>query len=120
VTGRERQGAALVAIKATHSVLFLGILGAILWLVGTGAAGRRDRSTGLAAGVVALEAGVFVANGGVCPLTPLAERYGARPGAGGVSDIFLPDALARTTPVWSTGLLVIAAALHVARLGRRH
>jgi hypothetical protein len=119
VTGRERRCAELVAIKATHSALFLGILGAILWLVATGVTGRRDGSVALAAGVVATEAGVFVANRGVCPLTPLAERYGARRGTGGVSDIFLPDALARTIPAWSTALLVVAAVLHLRALIRR-
>jgi hypothetical protein len=118
VTRGERQ-AALFAIKATHSALFLGILGAILWLVGSGAAGRRDRSVGLAAIVVTAESGVFVANHGVCPLTPLAERYGAPTGSGGVSDIFLPAALARTIPVWSSALLAIAVGLHLHRLVRR-
>jgi hypothetical protein len=32
---------------------------------------------------------------------------------GSVSDIFLPDALARTTPAWSTALLVLAGLLHL-------
>ena len=54
--------------------------------------------------------GSFLANDGVCPLTPLAERLGATRGA--VSDIFLPDAVARTIPIWSTALLVVAALLH--------
>jgi hypothetical protein len=55
--------------------------------------------------------GVFLANDGVCPLTPLAERHGASHGT--VSDIFLPDAIARTIPVWATALLGLAAALHI-------
>ena len=61
----DRRG--LIAIKATHSALFVGILGAILWLVGTGVSGRRDRTVALAAIVVAAEAGVFVANRSICP-----------------------------------------------------
>jgi hypothetical protein len=118
VNGNERPDAMLVAIKTTHSALFLGILGAILWLVATGLLGRRDRSVVVAAGIVAVEAGVFVANGGVCPLTRLAERHGARAGAGGVSDIFLPDVVARTIPVWSSALVVIAMVLHLRRADR--
>ena len=45
----------------------------------------------------------------------------ARTGAprGSVSDIVLPDLLARTIPVWSTALLVIAGLLHVRRFGTR-
>jgi hypothetical protein len=101
----------LFAIKAVHSFAFLVELGAILWLVASGLVGRRDRSVAIAGALVAIEAGVFVANDGVCPLTPLAERYGAR--RGGVSDIFLPDALARTIPIWSSALVATAIALHV-------
>jgi hypothetical protein len=52
-------------------------------------------------------------NRGVCPLTPLAERHGAD--RGGVSDIFLPDIVARTIPIWATSLVVVGVALHVVR-----
>ena len=109
------RAALLVAIKAIHSVIFALMLGAILWLVWTGLRGRRDRSVAAAAGLVAVEAAVFVANDGVCPLTPLAERYGASPGSGGVSDIFLPGPVARTIPIWSTSLLLVAAVSHLRR-----
>jgi hypothetical protein len=60
--------------------------------------------------MVAAESLVFVANRGVCPLTPLAERHGAARGS--VSDIFLPDVVARTIPIWATTLVAIAVGLH--------
>ena len=107
----------LALIRGTHSAIFLVELAAIAWLVLTGIVGRRDRSTAVAAVLVAGEAVVFLANDGVCPLTPLAERHGAR--RGGVSDIFLPDPIARTIPVWSTALIALAAVLHVRALLRR-
>jgi hypothetical protein len=109
--------ALLVLIRGTHSAIFLVELAAIAWLVLTGIVGRRDRSTGVAAVLVAGEAAVFLINDGVCPLTPLAERHGAR--RGGVSDIFLPDPVARTIPVWSTALIALAATLHARALLRR-
>ena len=109
--------AQLVLIRGIHSAIFLVELVAIAWLVITGIVGRRDRSTAVAAVLVAGEAAVFLANDGVCPLTPLAERHGAR--RGGVSDIFLPDPVARTIPVWSTALIALAATLHVRALLRR-
>ena len=118
--GRSRASAArLVIVKTVHSAVFLVELGAIVWLVLTGLAGRRDRSVAVAGALVAVEGAVFVANRGVCPLTPLAERYGAN--RGGVSDIFLPDAVARTIPWWSTTLIAIGVVLHLkrARAGRR-
>jgi hypothetical protein len=89
-------------------------LAAILWLVVTGIIGRRDRSVAVAGGLVAVEAAVFVANRGICPLTPLAERLGASRGS--VSDIFLPDRIARTIPIWSSALVVLGVTLHLRRL----
>ena len=106
-----RHPAAVAALKTIHTVIFAGELSAIAWLLVSGLAGRRDRTVGIAAGAVAVEVAVFVANDGVCPITPLTERLGAAHGS--VSDIFLPDALARTTPIWSTALLVIAGLLHL-------
>jgi hypothetical protein len=106
----------LAIVRAVHSAVFVVELAAILWLVVTGIAGRRDRTVAVAGSLVAAEAAVFVANSGVCPLTPLAERLGARRGS--VSDIFLPDAMARTIPTWSSALVAFGIALHVRHLVR--
>ena len=111
---RARATAELFAIKTVHSAVFGVELAAIGWLVLTGFTGRRDRSVALAAVLVAGEVAVFLANDGVCPLTPMAERRGAS--RGGVSDIFLPDAVARTIPIWSTALIAIAAVLHLGQV----
>jgi hypothetical protein len=40
----------------------------------------------------------------------LSESLGASHGS--VSDIFLPDAVARTIPIWASALVVLAALLH--------
>jgi hypothetical protein len=101
---------ALALIRAAHTAVFLAELASILWLVASGLLGRRDRSVAVAAVLVAGEAVVFLANGGVCPLTPLAERHGAERGS--VSDIYLPDALAHTIPLWSTALVASGIVLH--------
>jgi hypothetical protein len=100
----------LVAVQAVHSAIFWIELGSIVWLVVSGAVGRRDRSVGIAAALVAAESVVFVANDRVCPLTPLAERFGAA--SGSVSDIWLPDAVARTIPYWTIPLIILGGALH--------
>jgi hypothetical protein len=110
VSERDR-GAAIVVVKTTHTAVFAVELIAIGWLVVSGWRGRRDRTVGLAAAAIAAEAAVFVANGGVCPLTPLTVRLGATNGS--VSDIFLPDAVARTIPLWSSALIAIGIGLHV-------
>lgn len=111
VRGLDSRRIALTVIRSLHSAIFLVVLSAIAWLVATGLMGRRDRSVAAAAALVAAESGVFIANRGVCPLTPLAERYGAQ--RGGVSDIFLPDIAARTIPVWATSLVIVGSAAHV-------
>jgi hypothetical protein len=103
----------LTVVRAVHSLVFLVELGAILWLVVSGLIGRRDRTVVVAGVLVAAEAAVFVANSGVCPLTPLAERLGARRGS--VSDIFLPDPIAHTIPIWSSVLVAAGIALHLRR-----
>lgn len=113
--------ASLAAVRALHTAVFFVELASIGWLVVSGWIGRRDRSVAIAAGLVGAEGVVFVANAGICPLTPLAERLGARRGS--VSDIFLPDVVARTIPQWSTALVSLAVVLHLrsvraARRGR--
>jgi hypothetical protein len=104
---------AVFALKAVHTAIFFVELGSIGWLIVTGWLGRRDRTTAIAAAAVGAEAAVFVANSGVCPLTPLTERLGAA--RGGVSDIFLPDRVARTIPIWATALVLVGAVLHLGR-----
>jgi hypothetical protein len=101
----------VAAIRAGHSAVFFVELGAIGWLVYTGIVGRQDRTVSVAGALVAAEGLVWLANDRVCPLTPLAERYGAARGS--VSDIWLPDLIARTIPQWSIPLVVSAVVLHL-------
>jgi hypothetical protein len=111
VIARRLRPVSLALVKGIHSAAFLVELAAIAWLLLTGIARRRHRSTAIAAALVAAEVGVFVADRGVCPLTPLAERLGAE--RGGVSDIFLPAPIARTIPIWSSALVALGIAFHV-------
>ncbi len=113
---QQRDRVRLTLVKAVHSAVFLGELTSILWLVVSGLQDRRDRSVAIATVAVSAEIAVFLTNDRVCPLTPLAERYGAA--SGSVSDIWLPDRLARTIPIWSSALLVIAGLLHLRGITR--
>jgi hypothetical protein len=108
--GTMTNGRKIAAVRAVHTAVFFGELASIAWLVASGWLGRRDRTVAVAAVAVAAESAVFLANDGTCPLTPLAERLGAS--NGGVSDIYLPDAIARTIPIWSTALIATAVLLH--------
>ena len=104
-------------MKTVHTTIFAVELASILWLVVSGLIGRRDWTVAVAAAAVALESAVFVANDGVCPLTPLTERLGSQHGQ--VSDIFLPNVIARTIPIWSSSLIVLAIGLHGRSVVRR-
>ncbi len=103
-------------VRAVHSAVFFVELGAIAWLVVTGLTGRRDRTVAVAAVLVAAEGVVWIGNDRVCPLTPLAERYGSA--SGSVSDIWLPDVVARTIPQWSIPLVTFGLLLHLRGIRR--
>jgi hypothetical protein len=90
MTNAGRCRLAVGVIKTAHSVILLVELASIGWLVVTGfSRGGAIR---------------------VCPLTSLTERLGASRGA--VSDIFRPDVVACTIPIWPSALIVFAAVLH--------
>ena len=112
-----RQRIALASIKAIHTAAFFVIATCGLLVFFDGLRGRPSRRTTGALAVSLAEVAVFVGNGFVCPLTPLAERYGARRGS--VSDIFLPDVVARNLTWSSSIMLAIGIALNVRALRRR-
>jgi hypothetical protein len=111
-------GATLVAIKGIHTVLFASIGAAIMLFVWDGLRGRPRRRTAYAVGIALGETAVYVSNNQVCPLTPLAEQFGAA--SGSVVDIFLPDAVARRIPVVSGTALVLGLVLNGRALILRH
>ncbi len=107
----ESRSAALVAIKALHTAIFLSIGGLLLVFVGDGIRQRPRRRTAIAVGVVLAESAIYVSNNQVCPLTPLAVELGAARGS--VADIFLPDWLSRRIPVVGGIALLIGLLLNL-------
>jgi hypothetical protein len=112
-----RQRFTLAAIKGIHTVVFFVIATCGLLVFYDGLRGRPGRRTSAALAVSLTEVAVFVGNGLVCPLTPLAERYGARRGS--VSDIFLPDVVARNLTWSGSTILAIGIALNVRAIKRQ-
>jgi hypothetical protein len=100
----------LFAVKTIHTSVFVVVAAAGLLVFADGVRGRPSRRTGIAAAIAVAESAVFVGNGFTCPLTPLAERYGARKGS--VSDIFLPDVIATNLPVIGGTILLVGLALN--------
>ncbi len=113
-TGRQL---VLFGVKTVHTIAFFIIAGAIGIVFADGVRARPARRTGTAAAIALTECAVFAANGFVCPLTPVAERLGAQRGS--VSDIFLPDVVARNLTWIATPILIAGLALNVAALRGR-
>jgi hypothetical protein len=111
-----RRRLTLGAIKGLHTVAFFVIATSGLLVFFDGLRGRPSRRTSAALAVALTEVGVFVANGFVCPLTQLAERYGSKRGS--VSDIFLPDVVARNLTWSGSAILLIGILLNVRALRR--
>jgi len=88
----------------------------VLYLLYAGFAGNTGKRAGIAGAVVAAETLVFAGNGFRCPLTELAERYGAQ--SGSVTDIYLPKWFAHNMPAIHTPLLALMTYLHVRNLRR--
>jgi hypothetical protein len=109
----------VAAIKSLHTLAWLSIESCVLYVVYAGFAGHSDKHAGMAGGIVAAETLVFAGNGFRCPLTGLAERYGAP--SGSVTDIYLPTWFAHHMPAIHAPLLMLMAYLHARNLRRaRH
>ena len=111
------RGEALVAIKAIHTVIFASVFAAVLMTLWDGIRGAPRRRTGVAGGIVLTETALYLSNNQVCPLTPLAEEFGAVRGS--VVDMFLPAALARRIPLVAGSAAILALVLNLRALARR-
>jgi hypothetical protein len=110
--------ALVAATKVVHTLAWASIESCVLYVLYAGFAGRTDRRVGIAGAIVAGETLVFAANGFRCPLTELAEHYGAERGS--VTDIYLPKWFAHSIPAIHAPLLVLMAYLHARNLRRSH
>jgi hypothetical protein len=109
----------VAAIKAVHTLAWVWVESCALYVLYAGFAGRSDKRVSIAGAVVVGETLVFAANGFRCPLTQLAERYGAERGS--VTDLYLPKWLAHHIPAIHAPLLVLMTYLYARNLRRsRH
>ncbi|MGB3635440.1 MAG: nitroreductase/quinone reductase family protein [Rubrobacteraceae bacterium] len=118
-TPRRTRGEVIVfGVKLVHSVIFLSIAASILHVFYAGVTGRGSRWTGVSLAVALGESAIFAGNGWRCPLTKVAEDFGAD--SGQVTDIFLPKWFADRIPqIFTPPLLIGTVALLWRRLRRR-
>jgi hypothetical protein len=72
----ERLSPAAVALRAAHTGIALGFLGAIAYVWWCALTGRRGRRLRLVVAALVAEGVVVAANHGDCPLGPLQARAG--------------------------------------------
>ena len=108
---------ALAAIKGIHTAIFFSVFAAVVLTLWDGFRGRPRRRTAVAGGIVLAETALYVSNNQVCPLTPLAEEFGAERGS--VVDLFLPAAVARQIPLVAGSSAALALALNLRALRKR-
>jgi hypothetical protein len=101
-------------IKLLHTIVFLVMSAAILFLLYSGMTGIITRWTGLAFALVMVEVLIYVGNGLRCPLKVMAD--GLTPDGKPMSDIYLPRWIADRVVVVSTPILAIACLLIGVRL----
>ena len=98
----------LVSIKTVHTLIFLLMSAAILYVLYSGLTRRYDAWLVIALGAVVLECVVFLANNRRCPLTKWARQYGDANGNDWIADIFLPARFAPKIPLVCGGLFVVS------------
>jgi hypothetical protein len=87
--------AKLAIVKWVHTVIYIVMASATIYVFASAMTGRRDTLLYIAVSLVAIEGAVFLANGMKCPLTTLAQRYGDP--SGHVGDTLFPEACTRYT-----------------------
>ena len=100
-----RNESKIFAVKLVHSLIFFFMVLCLCYILYCAVTGRYDWTLLVALGAICLEGLVLLLNGGKCPFTGLAEKYGAANGA--VTDLFLPMWCARHTFKISTIVVII-------------
>jgi hypothetical protein len=113
IVSRHLEQPVITAIKLIHTAIFVVIMGFILHFTYSGIRNRVNRWSAVTLAIVAGEGIVLGVNGGRCPLTLAVEDLGSEHGS--VSDIFLPDWVARHIPHISTVLIGVGLVALITR-----
>ena len=93
--GHQQNKTKLALVRALHTAIYLFMAAATCFVLYSGVTGYRGVWLTGALVLVTIEGVVFFGNGMKCPLTGLAQRYGAEKGY--VFDTFLPERPAKHT-----------------------
>ncbi|MEJ0059397.1 MAG: hypothetical protein WDM79_07430 [Terricaulis sp.] len=107
----------LALVRAAHTVIYVVMASSVFAVFYAGVFGASGPWLWTALGLVAIETVVFVSSGMKCPMTAMATKAGAKPGA----DTFFPERITRHTLAFFGPLIGVSIALLAARwLGILH
>ena len=98
----------ILFIKLVHTFIFFFMVACLIYILYSGITKIFNWVLLLAIIAILIEGIVILLNKGRCPLTSLAEKYGAEKGT--ITDIFLPKVIARN-------LFRVSLFLFIAELG---
>lgn len=101
----------LALVRTVHTAIYLVMAAATLFILYAGIARYRGPLLTASLVLTGLEAVVFLGNGRKCPLTALAQKYGAVKGY--AFDTFLPERCTKYTFRFFGTILVVGLALLV-------
>ena len=104
----------LTWVKLFHTLVFVVMFGAILFLLYCGLTNQLTVWTAIAFGLISIEVVIYAANGFHCPLRTWAETL--TPPGQAIQDIYLPPWLSARVVAISTPLLGVACLLLLGRL----
>lgn len=108
----------LIAIKLLHTLIWVVMAGATVYVLYSGCFNRITRYTWMAIGLILFEGLVLLLFKWTCPLTVVARRYSDSPKDN--FDIYLPNWLARYNKLIFTSIYVVGLVLVLVRaLGAR-
>jgi hypothetical protein len=102
---------AVFLIKSIHTLIFLLMSAAILYILYSGLTRTYTPLLTVALALVILEVIVYGLNRFRCPLTKWAQHYGDPTGNDLIADLFLPPSLARLIPLVCGGLFALSLLL---------
>jgi hypothetical protein len=101
-------------VRLFHTLVFVVMFGAILFLLYCGLTNQLTIWTAIAFGLISIEVVIYAANGFRCPLRTWAENL--TPAGQTIQDIYLPPWLSARVVAISTPLLGVACLLLLGRL----
>lgn len=101
--------ARLLFIKSVHSVIAFFLLGCLIYILYAGITATFNIFLPVAILTILIEGAAISLNKWHCPLTTLAEKYGAAKGS--IADIFMPKVIADNLFHWTPVIFAAELAL---------